>query len=123
MQHSEHKRHQHRYLPGEVTRQFKTAMREKRGLVKTWKKMWGKLVLRDKEDLDPQAKSYRTALKWRNNSRQRQRDKEIAMQKDEPKYEPTEDAPGKEDFERELDDDKEAFKERWLPQDPEPSQN
>jgi len=47
----------------------------------------------------------------------------IAMQKDEPKYEPTEDAPSKEDFEKEYDDDKEAFKERWLPKDPEPSQN
>jgi hypothetical protein len=35
--HNEHKRHQHRYLPGEVTRQFKTAMREGRGLVKAWK--------------------------------------------------------------------------------------
>lgn len=49
--------------------------------------------------------------------------KETAMQKDEPKYEPTEDAPSKEDFEKEYDDDKEAFKERWLPKDPEPSQN
>lgn len=77
MSHNEHKRHQHRYLPGEVTRQFKTAMRERRGLVSAWKKMWGKMSIRDDEDLDPQAKSYRSALKWRNNSRQRQRDKEI----------------------------------------------
>lgn len=77
MAHNEHKRHMHRYLPGEVTRRFKTAMREKRGLAGAWAKMWGKLVRRDAEELEVQAKSYRGAMKWRNNSRQRQKDKEV----------------------------------------------
>jgi len=79
MAHNEHKRHMHRYLPGEVTRQYKTAMREKRGLVSAWKKMWGKLILKDEQDMQPQAKSYRSLMKWRNNSRQRQRDKEVVQ--------------------------------------------
>lgn len=77
MAHNEHKRHQHRYLPGEVTRQFKTAMREKRNVAKAFEIMWGWTNAADEDRQNRRAKSYRDALKWRNNSRQRQRDKEL----------------------------------------------
>lgn len=42
-------------------------------------------------------------------------------QKDEPKYEPTEDRPSKEDFEKEYEADPGKYKEKWDPKPTEPT--